>query len=229
MVKFTLISFLCLFTCRNLSAQDTTGFRFGWGITVNPTGLISVSEPNVKICLEKSVGKGWSVSLTGGWFNEGRGYIAGVGVKNYDTRTASDPEGRDTMTDSYIKARQTNYGGIELLFRNHVYGDHEISYPDSGVYVESDRVWPITKQVLTIDVIGGTVMRIRNSKHFYMDAYWGLGLRFKNIEGFTSEDHHKIESWDGQLTMQPGFSVWPDVKLGVKFGYCIRRRSAGKK
>ncbi len=219
MVKFALIFFLCVLTCLHSRSQDATGFRIGWGITVNATGLTDIyKEPNVRIAAEHRVSENQSVFVSVGAFYFGSGYIAGLGIKNYHPPKLFKRLG----VESTLK--ETVYSSLEMLYRYHVYGDHEVSYPDTGARVESDRVWPMTKQTLSVDFIGGTIMSIGNSRHFYIDFYAGLGLRFKYIEGFTWTDHNKIEFYGGAYTLLPGFSMFPDFKAGLKVGYFAKRK-----
>jgi hypothetical protein len=177
------------------------------GFCINATELINLyREPDIRLFFEHRFGGSkFALYLAPGMYLSGSGYNVALGLKKYRSSGA--------------------YVAFEGFYKYHNYIFQTIGYDSMQPSTEHGIQFPIIIQAWSLNIFWGATTHIGKSKHFYLDAYGGFGLRHKNIQWLTYQDDKSIEMWIDHFTMMPDIWLYPTFKAGVNIGYNFSRVS----
>jgi hypothetical protein len=182
------------------------------GICINAGELIDIvrGEPNLRVSFEKRVLKRYAILVEPGIYFTGTGYNFKAEVKRYVA-------GR-----SKNKSQRTNYLGLAYGVKDHFYSEAVVYYKDSTHGPVENKKLGVEKQAYTADLLIGW---IRYKKHFYLDGYVGVGVRWKNIGKMTKAEYDMMEDNIGRsFELIPGQHVLPDITMGLRVGFNLSRK-----
>ncbi len=234
MKKTIIISFLLLriivfsqsSTSPILKSENKDFDLFGWikpdsiltsktCVKVAPLSLLGIYVgPSIRMGIEQRIKKDWAIyNEFGYFFYNTKGAIAKLEIKNY--------------LNNFHRS-VGNYVSVELSYKYQEYETTDtiskIDYQTLQI-IKFEKNYSVTKhaECLTIKYGWLTVYKYR----IIVDAFIGIGARFKQGKNTLSVDENaniKSSSDYGPnvFTNTAGNYIYPNIDIGVKFGYKLR-------
>jgi hypothetical protein len=215
-MRISLLLFLFFYTGSAIYAQDSTTSTQPFGIFLMPCQVLPVGySGGFTIGTEFSIYRRFSLSLEGGTFYTG-GIMAKADLKYYVRQV------------TFEKREKINYYfALEYAYKSQSYVVQDNYYDSSHSQPAAAVNYSVSKFANTMNIKFGSLVTRINSKHlnsFYLDYYFGLGLRYKAVSNDLSpgEDqnlYHWNEGFIDAATNSNYVGYTLSISAGLKIGY----------
>lgn len=211
-MRFPTILFLVLVFCTTCLAQTDSSHKIDTkiGFSINPSGIIDFSQQEftLRTGIEyRFANNRYGLLFEPGIYFLGAGYNIKAEIKQYANRLATK-----------ITKQPTSYLALVYYHKVHNYSPSEIYYTDStNSKVANDLTKVhVNRDITSIDLLIGNLEN--NKKGWFVDWYFGLGVRFKSITEITQKAYRQMEDNIGRLSLNPGVYATPNLTLGFRIG-----------